>query len=75
MSKNKLTKKEKEKLQSLIDDIISEAKEVKLDYKKNPSEESGSQIHVHENSPYIATRDERLITLDGKKIKIKPDKV
>ena len=73
MSK-KLTKKDKKELQSLIDEVISEAKEVTEDYGKNPSEMSGSQIHIHENSPYLATREERLITFDGKKIKIKPDK-
>ena len=66
---NKLTKKEKKELQSLIDDIIFEAKEVKLDYDKNPSENSGSVIQVHEGSPYLVTREERLIDLNLKKNK------
>ena len=73
MSK-KLTKKDKKELQSLIDEVISEAKEVTEDYQKNPSDISGSQIHFHENSPYLAERDDRLLSFDGKKIKIKPDK-
>ena len=50
---NKLTKKEKEKLQSLIDDIIYDAKEVRLDYEGNPSEISGSTIQINENSPFL----------------------
>ena len=57
MSKKKLLTKEQEKeLQSLIDDITFSAKEVRLDYKKNKSESSGSMIHVHENSPYLDTQ-------------------
>ena len=62
MSKNLLTKKQKEELQSLVDDIVFEAKEVRLDYEKNPSELSGSIIQVHEGSPHIVTKEERLIT-------------
>ena len=34
---------------------------------------SGSTIHVHENSPYLIEKEERLITFDGKKIKVKKD--
>jgi len=70
----KLSKKDKKKLQSYIDEVIGEAKDVVDDYKETPSKESGSFVHVHENSPYLATREERLITFNGKKIKIKPDK-
>ena len=73
MSK-KLTKKDEEELQSLIDDVISEAKEVRLNYEERPSDISGSIVQIHEDSPYLATREERLITFDGKKIKVKPDK-
>ena len=40
---------------------------------KNPSEMSGSITQVHENSPILATRRERLITFNDKKSKIKPD--
>ena len=54
MSKE-LTKKQKKKLQSLADDIIFEAKEVRLDYEKNPSKMSGSVISIHENSPVLDT--------------------
>ena len=54
MSKKELlTKKQKEELQSLIDEISAEAKELKLDYESNKSELSGSVIHIHENSPFL----------------------
>tara|TARA_Y100000593_G_C4292230_1_gene328852 strand:- start:702 stop:935 length:234 start_codon:yes stop_codon:yes gene_type:complete len=48
-----LTKKDKKELQSLIDEIILEAKGVTEDYEQNPSEMSGSVVHIHENSPYL----------------------
>tara|TARA_B100000073_G_C23428036_1_gene450065 strand:+ start:278 stop:511 length:234 start_codon:yes stop_codon:yes gene_type:complete len=54
MSDDKLLNEEQRKeLQSLIEDIKFEAKEVRLDYETNKSELSGSQIHIHENSPYL----------------------
>ncbi len=61
-SSNKLLKKEqKEKLQKLIDDILELADEVVKDYENKPSELSGSVIQVHEDSPYLATKEERLL--------------
>ena len=69
----KLTKKQKEELQSLIDDITEEAKIVKEDYEKNESDMSGSLVHVHENSPYLATKEERLFDTSGKRIKLKKE--
>ena len=68
-----LSKEQKKELQKLADDMAKEAKSVRLDYKNNPSEISGSEIHIHENSPYLKERHERLITFDGKQMKIKPD--
>ena len=54
MSDDKLLNEEQRKeLQLLIEDIKFEAKEVRLDYEINESELSGSQIHIHENSPYL----------------------
>ena len=50
-----LTKKQREELQSLIDEITSEAKNVKLDYETNETDISGSLVHIHENSPYLDT--------------------
>ena len=69
-SKDKLTKEELKELQKLTDEIVEEAKEVVEDYSKNPSELSGSTIHIHENSPYLATKEERLrSSTDGSKLK------
>ena len=61
-------------LKKLMEEMTEEAKKVREDYIKNPSEMSGSRIHIHENSPFLATKEERLIKFDGKNIKIKPDK-
>jgi len=74
MRNNLLTKEQSEKLQNLIEEITSEAKNVVEDYKENPSQMSGSITQVHENSPYIKSREERLMSIDGKKLKINPDK-
>jgi len=48
-----LTKKEKEELEKLQQEIIDEAKKVVEDYVDNPSEISGSTIGIHQNSPYL----------------------
>lgn len=48
-------------LQSIIVEMEQLAKEVVEDYKKTPSEMSGSITQVHESSPFLATRKERLI--------------
>ena len=48
-------------LKTLVTEIEELAKIVVKDYEKNPSEMSGSITQVHENSPYLATREERLI--------------
>ena len=34
---------------------------------------SGSVHYVHENSPFLREKHERLIKIDGKELKIKPD--
>jgi hypothetical protein len=71
--KLKLTKEQIEKLEALAGDITKEARNVIKDYTDNPSKMSGSITQVHENSPYLKEREERLVTIDGKEIKIKPD--
>ena len=48
-------------LQNIMAEIEQLAKEVVKDYKKTPSEMSGSITQVHESSPFLATREERLI--------------
>ena len=69
-----LKKKQSDELQKLINEITDEAKNVVNDYKDNPSEMSGSITQIHENSPYLASREERIVSIDGMKLKINPDK-
>ena len=46
--------------------MSEEAESVYEDYKNNPSNLSGSYIHIHENSPYLAEKHERLIDFNKK---------
>ena len=50
---NKLTKKQKEELQKLADEIMNLSTEVVEDYELNPSEISGSSVEINENSPFL----------------------
>ena len=50
---NKLTKKQKEELQKLVDEIMNLSAEVVEDYKLTPSEISGSVVEINENSPFL----------------------
>ena len=50
---NKLTKKQKEELQNLADEIMNLSAEVVEDYKLTPSEISGSVVEINENSPFL----------------------
>ena len=50
---NKLTKKQKEELQKLVDEIMNLSSEVIKDYELTPSEISGSTIQINENSPFL----------------------
>ena len=65
-----MNKNNKEELQKSINEITEEAKSVVEDYVNNPTEMSGSVTQVHENSPYLATKDERLLDTTGKRVKI-----
>ena len=65
-----MNEEQKEELKKLISEIMNEAKNVVEDYETNPSEMSGSVVQVHENSPYVATREERLFSFDGKRLKV-----
>ena len=56
-SKHGLTEKQLKELKKIVDEINTEAEKVVEDYVNNPSEISGSSIHIHENSPYL---DERI---------------
>ena len=53
-------------LQSIMAEIEQLAKDVVKDYKDEPSEMSGSITQVHESSPFLATREERLIKAEKK---------
>ena len=53
MSNSKLTKKQKEELQRLADEIMNLSTEVVNDYELTPSEISGSTIQINENSPFL----------------------
>ena len=60
---DKLTKKQKEELQILTDEIVNLSTEVVEDYEEIPSELSGSTIQINENSPFLD------IVFDGNKWK------
>tara|TARA_Y100000361_G_scaffold101724_1_gene91514 strand:+ start:4336 stop:4623 length:288 start_codon:yes stop_codon:yes gene_type:complete len=49
----KLSKEQQEELQKLTDEITQEAKSVVKEYADIQSDASGSEIHIHENSPYL----------------------
>ena len=50
---NKLTKKQKEELQKLTEELMNLSTEVVEDYELNPSEISGSIIEINQNSPFL----------------------
>ena len=64
---NKLTEKEQRALDNLIKEITEEAKHVVEGYKESPSEISGSIVQVHEDSPYLTEKKDRLIKINKKK--------
>ena len=69
MDKNKLTKEQIIKLEKLMKEMTSEAKKVRGDYEKNPPppEMSGSVHYVHQDSPILMGKKERLITFKSQK--------
>ena len=50
---NRLTKKQKEELQKLTNELMNLSTEVVEDYELNPSEISGSVVEINENSPFL----------------------
>ena len=72
-----MTEKHKKELEDLKNQMVEEAKKVRQDYVRNPSQLSGSFIHFHENSPHLnPIRDSHIkktIEIDDKKININPD--
>ena len=53
MSKPELTKEQTIELNKLALEMEADAIQMRIDYEKNPSEESGSVIVVHENSEFL----------------------
>ena len=48
-----LTKEQQKELEILAAEIEAEAIQMKLDYEKNPSEESGSIVVIHQESELL----------------------
>ena len=60
-----LADKQRQEIQQLIDEISETANAVVDDYKKIPSEVSGSEFRVYEDSPYL---DERFSDSQWKRV-------
>ena len=54
-----LTKEQKQELRKLAFEASIEAKIVVEDYKKTPSEISGSVTHIHIDSPLLEEEDDK----------------
>ena len=63
---SELTKEQQKELKELQKQMVDEAKKVVKDFKDNPSEVSGSVTVVHEDSPYLKEKHERLVKIDKK---------
>ena len=61
MSENNLTETQKKQLERLMEEIIGYAQLVVEDYEKNPSDLSCSIIQIHEDSPLLISKEERLL--------------
>ena len=64
MSKeDKLTPEQEKELIMLSAEIEAEAIKMKMDYNKNPSEESGSVVYIHQESSLLEDENEELSTV------------
>ena len=64
MSKqNKLTPEQEKELTILAAEIEAEAIQMKMDYEKNPSEERGSVVYIHQDSSLLEDENEELSTV------------
>ena len=50
---SKLTKEQQKELEQIAAEIEAEAIQMRLDYKENPSEMSGSVVVVHQNAKML----------------------
>jgi hypothetical protein len=61
MSKeDKLTPEQEKELALLSAEIEAEAIRMRIDYEKNPSEESGSVVYIHQESSLLEDENEEL---------------
>ena len=61
MSKeDNLTPEQEKELIMLSAEIEAEAIKMRMDYETNPSEESGSVVHIHQESSLLKDEDEKL---------------
>ena len=56
----KLTPEQEKELALLSAEIEAEAIRMRIDYEKNPSEESGSVVYIHQESSLLENEDEKL---------------
>ena len=64
MSKeDKLTPEQEKELIMLSAEIEAEAIKMRMDYEEHPSEESGSVVHVHQESSLLEDENEELSTV------------
>ena len=61
--KEKLTEEQEELLKQLQKEIVNAAKKVVDDYVDNPSENSGSSVNIHQNSPFLDTEKDSDVPL------------
>ena len=59
---HKLTLEQEKELQMIAAEIEAEAIRMRMDYETNPSEESGSIVHIHQESSLLEDEDEKLDT-------------
>ena len=61
--KDKLTPEQEKELIMLSAEIEAEAIKMRMDYDKNPSEESGSVVYIHQESSLLEDENEELSTV------------
>ena len=61
--KDKLTPEQEKELIMLSAEIEAEAIKMRMDYETNPSEESGSVVHIHQESSLLEDENEELSTV------------
>lgn len=57
---SELTPGQLQELEKIAAEIQSEAMQMKLDYENNPSQESGSVVHIHHSSSLLDNEEEML---------------